>query len=433
MSSEKKLEGKVAFHRWFAEGEGWVCHPWYDQNGREVLSVLNNKLNSSQEGDFCEVALGGVLVGESCPDQHCLDPKARDRHPSLFRVAFVPHQLDDKGRQAAREALRALPCPEHAGEDAELIIEISIPPEPHGPRVAGANLLSSVPTSKRISWVLVAALTGIMSLMVLVYWSFPQPTAEQPAAATHTARVPSDIPHQTPPKKQPGRSEVEEQLRRYQDVDHPYLAFLRAYPPSGDHSRDSRLSYESWLEDNEHQKFVDRNKPLPQEIRREVEQYRKPNRDFKDAAKKMAKLLRGWQKQPEPSEQCAERCPFKVFDLFFAYLVRPGTLPRPWKLDHPQNVFLWRLPRDPVAEGLTFDHADDLEKPLRRLLADLQGVETSNLEKLSCEDLLHKIESEMNYQTWRERQAEHYSADEKNDLDDEVKKGIQPFINANRR
>jgi hypothetical protein len=186
---------------------------------------------------------------------------------------------------------------------------------------------------------------------------------------------------------------------RYRGVKHPYIDFLDALRRGAGGAADS-LVYEEWLKSHQHLGFPDRDKPLPEGLRRQVEERRRPAPAFKEAARQMAALLRQWSGKPEPSEQAADR-PFPVIDQFFRYLVRPGTLPRPSEMDHPANVFLWRLPRDPVAEGRTFDSEEDLKLPLCVLLRDLEGNPAAPLHTtLSTREILEHIGGQMDYKSW---------------------------------
>lgn len=38
--------GVVAIHRWFADGEGWAYHPWYQSRLNELLAAVKPELDS---------------------------------------------------------------------------------------------------------------------------------------------------------------------------------------------------------------------------------------------------------------------------------------------------------------------------------------------------------------------------------------------------
>src|SRR5262245_48192904 len=107
---------RVAFHRWFADGEGWSHDRWYTPRLAAVLSILDRPLKDEEEGDFAEPGLGGLFVGETCPDPDCLDRRAAARRPTILRVGFVSPTPSAVETVAIREALRALPLPERRGE-----------------------------------------------------------------------------------------------------------------------------------------------------------------------------------------------------------------------------------------------------------------------------------------------------------------------------
>src|SRR5262249_56749926 len=92
-------DGKVAIHRWFAAGEGWDLPPWYVPRQLELLRVLDKRLKSSEEGVFTVPVFGGVLLGEKLADLHCPDVRARERKPTILRVAFFSRPPTVEQRQ----------------------------------------------------------------------------------------------------------------------------------------------------------------------------------------------------------------------------------------------------------------------------------------------------------------------------------------------
>jgi hypothetical protein len=385
------IEGKVAVHRWFAGGEDWAYHPWFAGHGRELLAVLDRRLKSHEEGEFRIEALGGVLVGESRPDRACPDPKARDRRPSVLRVAFVPQPLTEEESEAVLGTLDNLPLPERPGEYDALVVPVDAPPRPASLQVR-TDGIPAAPRRRRILPLLAVVMGAVLGTAVYLATRARSPEGEQ-------ARTSSPTTEERPPAARRVADPAAQDWERYRGLQHPYLDFLHDLRKA----TGGPLVYEDWLEGHRHLRFPDRDKPLPESLRRQVDEARRPVPAFKEAARQMAALLRQWSGKTEPAERAAD-WPFPVIDQFFRYLVRPGTLPRPWEADHPANVFLWRLPRDPIAEGRTFDTEEELKLPLCVLLRDLEGNPAAPLHTTwSTKEILEHIGQEMDYREWLAR------------------------------
>ena len=50
----------MAIHRWFAGGEGWAYHPWYDDRKPELLTALKVELENRRAWS------PAVVAGSSC-------------------------------------------------------------------------------------------------------------------------------------------------------------------------------------------------------------------------------------------------------------------------------------------------------------------------------------------------------------------------------
>ena len=118
--------GAVAVQRWFAGGEGWACHPWYDRHGLRLVEALDATLKSARLGIVEVPALGGYLLGEIVADAECPDPKAQGRNPVVVQVAFFPHRVSPDQHKAVLDALHHLPLPMAPGDDERLAISVAI-------------------------------------------------------------------------------------------------------------------------------------------------------------------------------------------------------------------------------------------------------------------------------------------------------------------
>src|SRR5882724_1066409 len=119
-------DGKVAIHRWFADGENWATHPWFRGRERQLVAALAPHLHAAGE-EFAVAGLGGTLVGETVPDPDCPDAKARSRHPTILRAVFVSHLPTDRQCRTLLTDLRRLHLPPAPGADARLEIRAPRP------------------------------------------------------------------------------------------------------------------------------------------------------------------------------------------------------------------------------------------------------------------------------------------------------------------
>lgn len=128
MHKNAEGQGAIAIHRWFAQGEGWSYHPWFQSRLQEFLTVIKPELEGRGEilpksGGArmieCQ-ALGGFLIGEQVFDPECPDPLAAGRCPTILRVAFLEARPEAGNDEKIRAELRQIPLPEKAGPDTGL-------------------------------------------------------------------------------------------------------------------------------------------------------------------------------------------------------------------------------------------------------------------------------------------------------------------------
>jgi hypothetical protein len=453
MISQASGDGAVAVYRWFDDGEGWAFHPWFSARGTELSHALDGVLKSAPAGEFCIPALDGFLVGEHCEDLNCADPKAQGRRPTLLRAVFLLRCPDAGSRKDLLEALRAVDLPRQRRQDPQLKIADDVrnrltfeaPVERNGAHKFVADAAIEPQTSRHLGVGLIlllvigaaiALMVGVLGFAFLGFHAADANRSTSPASPIQSSQPPADTSSSTSPGSLDNNLEsltatrFRKALGPQARLDHPYVAFLKAQAErlpetervyqnraelpklllgftlrdnlSDDALADAlteQMQYERWREASARREFQDRDKPLPEELRRFVERFRRPTPGFRRAAVQMAQMVRGWG-EPEPSEQFAEQQPFTVIDRFFAFLTRPRSLPRPLMLDHPTVAFLWRLPADPIAEGQTFDRDPELAGALRRLLYHLEGEAARVDAEANVPALLARIEKAMNYRDW---------------------------------
>ncbi len=125
--------GPVAIHRWFADGEGWAYHPWYESQKHELLATLKDTLDcrgnpesSDSRRTFSYKAMGGILFGEQIRDLTCPDVEAAGRFPTILRAVFLRSEPLQKDKDLIAKRLARLQA-ERPGPDSKLKIELDEP------------------------------------------------------------------------------------------------------------------------------------------------------------------------------------------------------------------------------------------------------------------------------------------------------------------
>lgn len=447
-------DGKVAVYRWFENGEGWAYHPWFSPRGLELSRALDAVLKGAKAGAFCVPALGGYLVGEQREDDACPDAKACARRPMILTAAFLPRRPRAIDQARVVDALHHLDLPLRRREDAELSLAgefceqleydaNDVPAPSESRRPTPPHRRTRLPVGLLLALLGMLGLFAVGALGTMWFLLHPQVATNKDHASVPPERMQS-------PRKAASVAPVEESglrlemltagrfrqaLGAYAQVDHPYTAYLRAQAerlpesaavyhdraalrkllpelmrgvsPEADLASDDALVdvivaeilYERWREGAGRREFADADKPLPDELRRFVERFRRPTAGLRRTAVQMAELLQTWGER-EPSPRFAAQQPLIVIDRFFAFLTRPRFTPRPLAFDHPKVAFLWRLPADPVGEGQTFDREADVARALRILLYHLDPQSNPHEESDSTSNLLRRIAASLRYDDW---------------------------------
>ena len=482
-SSATGAEAKVAIHCSFARsGADWAFHPALGKHKTELLRALHTRLNSPETGDFEIAALGGVLVGEKVEHLDCPDPLARERQPTVLRVALLPHHLLPGQREELLGTLRKLPLPQRPGEDPKLSIPVPVWAPPPQPRLRPAVPVPDGHAGlggRRI--VLLAGafclLLGLLGVSLLALGprrkggepagalpSAPAPSLPQPSTGPFSAHSPARPAQgafrydddELPGLLQPGKFEEILKASATTGLDHPYVRFLKDQSgrlrrgnansrlqdkvmrlqaaPEGER-RDllqqvkQEMSYESWRRSTAGKgPFADADHLLPSDVIKLVECFRlfeQLDKGLQETVLRMAELLRRWGK--DWSSDQAKKRPFRVIDAFFATLKRPDDVPPPWGRDDlPETAFLWRLPPENLASGRTFDTGEELRQPLALLLCHLTDRVDSATAGLPAAQLLEKIEAELDYASW-EKGHKVGASGIPHDLPPEVREYVQQF------
>ena len=111
------LDGCIAVHRWFENGEGWSFDTNFEGSW-PIIEALDECLKSNDKLPFqFEVPFqDGYLIGERVSDNNCPDELARHRGPSITRVAYSPTKLIGKHRERFLQLLRSFPLPNEGGQ-----------------------------------------------------------------------------------------------------------------------------------------------------------------------------------------------------------------------------------------------------------------------------------------------------------------------------
>jgi hypothetical protein len=371
----------AAVHRWFARGEDWAVHPLLAGRMSEVLAAVDGRMKSREPGPIAAPLGAGRLVGELLDDPECLDPRATGRRPIVVRLAYAMGALTARDEDALLSALRRRALPSNPGVDQGLIVSADV-----RPMVAPAV---PTPCPRRSPWKLVAALLSIPLIAVLC-WRLANPR--------------SGTPSRSGPAGKPGVKEIvpddlTELARQYAKIDHPYVRFLATQPDALKRGRQpAEESYDTWRGRTAHA-FTAANHPLPRKLRERVARWREPEPALAEACTRMRELRRRWDPAAQGRPTLIEEP-----EAFFEALTRPSGLPPREEFDHPANAFLWRLPRDPVAAGRTFDTEADLRAELRPLVQRLTGAAPQT--PWPAAELVGRVERAMDYAHWREEQQE---------------------------
>jgi hypothetical protein len=189
----------VVYHRWFDSGEGWAFHPELAESLYGIMGAVEKRLTVREQGRVRAELNGKVLLGEITPDAQCEDPRARGRHPIIFRAVLAdPVELERRSDEDVLSRLKHIQPPRAPGHDETLKIHFHESPKPVTPRPAEQRSLKRpaprhdrssdslaappplqtrraysngpipLPTKPVASWSLLGALLGIVLITIFV-------------------------------------------------------------------------------------------------------------------------------------------------------------------------------------------------------------------------------------------------------------------------
>src|SRR5207248_4233570 len=103
-----------------------------------------------------------------------------------------------------------------------------------------------------------------------------------------------------------------------------------------------------------------------------VDRFRRPERDVVAAAEKMTELLSRWQVSGWRLAD-ARRHPDQIATVFFRLLCKKDFTYRQLKPNHPDTVFVDRLPEEPADEGRPTVTPGEMHQALHKLLHQLDA------------------------------------------------------------
>jgi hypothetical protein len=436
----------VAVHRWFERGEGWAFDPRCTALLVAALNVLfDRQLKHPEPGPFLVRTAEGVWVGNLEPDSAALDPHVRPGETPILRAALLPYAPDGELEEVVLRDLARL-SPRRPGEDAGLALQVSFGGAPEPARkqrrataeTAVAHLPPRVPRLFQ-PWLAALLLFSALAVAFTRPWTLLRhdPSAPEPTHAEKMASLLRQwgeaVPDESPDLVVGGFFALLAQPSWAADLDnaHPYHAFIRRLPekpvavsdsdeaavrealavllahlrtgPIPDtfdgllEALDQTLTYENWWQEQGRWGRYTRSGDRPgKTVRDFVARFRRPEPEVTAVAEKMLPLLEKW-RVPGFTRAEARQHPDLVCAAFFQLLRKKDFSYRQLRPNHPDTVFVSRLPDEPLDNGRPLMTAAELRAALNRLARQLDPAFAVGT-PAGC---LKKIEQEMDYKNWR--------------------------------
>ncbi len=451
-------QAAVAVHRWFERGEGWAFDPHCARLcGADPTAALNalfdRRLKSPEPGDFVQPVEGGegVWVGRVERDAHPIDPRVKPGDTPILRAALLPYAPDGEVEERVLVALRQL-SPLRPGEDPSLVLDVTLDSAPSRPPREPIRIPAYVP----VVAALLAAAVGIALLRPWT-WSFSRRGPAEPKAAH--ARQMLVLLRSWGDDLEDSAGRTDAVVARFfgllsrpawaarLDADaHPYHAFvlrLPAQPVSVSDPADEKavsaalnellgyvalprinkptipataedllplveagMTYDAWWRAaGRWSRYTQRDERPAKEVRDFVGRFRRPEADFVAAAGNLVGLLARW-REPGFARSDAEKHPEQVCHAFFGVLTKKGFRFAQLRPNHPDAVFVDRLPEEAVDDGRIVSSAAELRELLHGLLRHLDRsfnpADPANRDVGRCVDLVGR---EMDFGLWRDTEG----------------------------
>ncbi len=449
----------VIVHRWFEQGAGWAFAPNVKPILLKVIAALDPHLKAGREGDFqVEMPGNGCVLGSVAFDAESLDPKARERRPTVLRAVVLERQPSEEQAASILNEIRSI-TPTHVGPDARLVVDV--------PATLAAGRPKPVESERppagvrRKPWWTIAIILTIVAVSILaIAVAFQRKPGSGPPKPDDLTPVAREIATQLAAwgRKAEGKTPegvIDEYFgflcqkavwKAPPDSKHPYVEFIKRLPldtaftkpqppnavqtPEGRwseagvaaslrklvaslegtrmQSRDSStadeslkrvdrlMNYDAWRNQNRKpDEELNRFAIAPEQaVLDYVERFR--STASVDFAPVTDVMRASLSKWQMPLNEKAT--PFQVLRLFFATLQRPGFLPGCSRDDkgHAYWRFVDRLPEQTTSLGWTCDARDQLDEALRDLLQSLGETPGGK----TTEGVIEAIGRQMDYDEW---------------------------------
>jgi hypothetical protein len=468
------MRAAVVVHRWFEQGAGWAYAPELKPILLEVIGSLDGPLRAGQEGGFVvKMKDNRCLVGDIASDAGSLDPKARERRPTVLRAVILEREPSPEQTKSIQADLKSL-LPARPGADGCLILDVPGLLTKGRPQPAEKADSHSPPRFKlRKALLVMCSAVAVIALTITFafqQWAGPGPSKSEdlrPAAQEMTRQLRTwgkEVRNEGPSIAigEYFRFLSQEAVWKTPPTSkHPYTDFIKRLPSHPLQPRKGRWtelevdavmrSLVASLEDSptdrentsaaaDSLKRVDRlmnydtwrshSRKPDEELNRfaiapdlpvldYVERFRTTSSaDFVPVTDMMRVRLSKWR------VPLSEKAPvFHVLRSFFTTLQRPDFLSGCSQGDkgHAYWRFADRLPEQAASLGWTCDNRDQLDEALRDLLQALgepPGGKTT-------EGLLEAIARQMDYEEWVKQAGRKWNTEglpESKDLLDFVKR-----------
>ena len=404
----------VIVHRWFEQGAGWAFAPNVKPMLLDVIAALDPYLKAGREGDFqMEIPNSRCLLGNVAHDAGSLDPKARERRPTILCAVVLECPPSEEQAASILNELTSI-TPIQAGPDASLVIDVPATLATGRPK----SVESSRPAggSRRKPWKTILIMLTIVAVSALaISVTFQQKPGRGPPKPEDLRPVAAKMAMQLAGWGRKAQSKAPEGVideysgflcqgavwKTPPDSKHPYVSFIKRLPgtarqPDGrwtEHEVETSLrilvaslegtrmesqgsstiddslkrvgrlmNYDAWRKQTRRpEEELNRFAIAPEQpVLDYVERFRSTaSTEFAPVTELMRVRLSKWR---VPLQE--EATPFQILRLFFMTLQRPSFLPMCSENDktHAYWRFADRLPEQPASLGWTCDNRDQLDQ-----------------------------------------------------------------------